>query len=141
MYLHGTLIKQSESGERTTEEHCLWRYEPYGDFWEKLDVEMPSGSIGICALGDTLYAVGGEYWTTEEESGEEDEDAVPGEDAEPDGDAGSGDDAAQNTCLKFYKIDLSGGKGKEIKSDIDASYDGMYSTIEPSTDKLYIFLQ
>ena len=159
LYLHGTLIKQSESGERTTEEYCLWRYEPYGDFWEKLDVEMPSGSIGICALGDTLYAVGGEYWTTEEESGEEDEDAasdaatepdgeavsgedaVPGEDAEPDGDAGSGDDAAQNTCLKFYKIDLSGGKGKEIKSDIDASYDGMYSKIEPSTDKLYIFLQ
>ena len=71
LYLCGvSRTKNEENGIK--DETCLWRYEPYGDFWEKLDVKLPDASIGICALGDTLYAVDGFYYnTSEEESGEE----------------------------------------------------------------------
>ena len=71
LYLCG--VSRTKNNEnRIKDETCLWRYEPYGDFWEKLDVKLPDASIGICALGDTLYAVDGFYYnTSEEESGEE----------------------------------------------------------------------
>lgn len=58
LYLCGTCQNQKESGE-VEEESCLWRYEPYGDFWERVDVAIPFGCGGICALGDMIYVFGG----------------------------------------------------------------------------------
>jgi hypothetical protein len=48
-----------EGEEEEGEKAGLWRYEPYGDTWEKLDVDVPLGSGGICAVNDTLLVIGG----------------------------------------------------------------------------------
>ena len=107
LYLCGvSRTKNEENGIK--DETCLWRYEPYGDFWEKLDVKLPDASIGICALGDTLYAVDGFYYnTSEENSGAEDgttaiesneefaEDAAQGVSEAPAESEAQGDNAAQ----------------------------------------------
>ncbi|MDO5455921.1 MAG: S8 family serine peptidase, partial [Eubacteriales bacterium] len=58
LYLYGSAAIPDEDGGIKDKEY-LWRYEPYGDFWEKLDIDMPGASAGICVLGDALFAVGG----------------------------------------------------------------------------------
>ena len=58
LYLYGSCnLKEGE--EEEGEKAGLWRYEPYGDTWEKLDVDVPLGSGGICAVNDTLLVIGG----------------------------------------------------------------------------------
>ena len=151
LYMYGTASVPSADG-RTGEESCLWRYEPEGDRWEKMRVEMPSSCTGICVLGDMLFAADGQYWP-KEESEPEDEFAGLGESsdlgesaaeseiaAEVEGEVPEEDADAQTVeGMKFYKIDPEGEKGIEVSSDMDRSVDGVYAKIAVTNDKIYIY--
>ncbi len=102
LYLYGET--KEDRNDSVIEKSCLWRYEPYGDFWEKLDVEMPGASIGICALGDSLYAVDGYFYgSPDEEGGAEDGSTALesneefADDTAQDGSEAQADDAAQGS--------------------------------------------
>ena len=176
LYLYGET--REDKNDSVIEKSCLWRYEPYGDFWEKLDVEMPGASVGICALGDSLYAVDGYFYgSPDEESGAEDgstalesneefADAAQGssevqaDNAAQGGSEVQADNAAQGSSgvqaenaaqsgsegsaaggMKFYKIDLTGGRVTEISSDINFSYDATCGKLGTSREKIYIYLK
>ena len=142
LYLCG--VSRTKNNEnRIKDETCLWRYEPYGDFWEKLDVKLPDASIGICALGDTLYAVDGFYYnTSEEESGAEEGTTALESIEESAEDAAQGiDEETADSGIKFYKIDLTGKSVTEIGSDIDFAYDATSGKLGTSRDKIYIYLK
>ena len=155
LYLYGSEDIPSEDGG-IGDEPCLWRYEPYGDFWEKLDIDMPKASAGICALGDTLFAVGG-YLPEEESEVEEEmfvqesgEGLTDGADAVSDSSEGVADDEDSapdrsdeqpGDSLKFFRIDLAGASVAEVSSDIGSSYEYVYGKIATSRSKLYIYLQ
>ena len=112
LYLCGTFFHTNEDGD-IIEEQSLWRYEPYGDFWEKLDIAMPGGSAGICAMGDTLFAVGG---------------VLPGE-----------GETAEESSITFYKIDPSGAGATPVSSDIDPNLDFVNCKITADGDRVYIY--
>ena len=112
LYMCGTSFHEDENGD-IIEEQSLWRYEPYGDFWEKLDIAMPGGSAGICVLGDTLFAVGG---------------VLPGE-----------EETVEEGCITFYKIDPSGAGTTPVSSDIAPNLDYVNCKIAAGGDRIYIY--
>lgn len=111
LYLFGTYQYDGEDGE-TKEKGGLWRYEPYGDSWERLEVSVPNGSCGICALHDTLWAVGGVNF-----------------------DAGEEDDFKTH----IYKIDLLSNTSTRIGGNLPEYVDITNAKITTSKDRLYIY--
>ena len=119
LYLYGSRKYEDEEGEELTD-NCLWRYEPYGDFWEALDIPMPTGSDGICALGEDLLLVGGSVYDTK----------LKGAPAGEEGIYESG----------FYKVDLAGGELIRVGGDFPANLTTLNMKLAASKDKIYMFM-
>ena len=119
LYLYGSCKEKDESGEETVKE-CLWRYEPYGDFWEALDILMPIGSDGICVLGEDIFLVGGSIFNVK----------LEGAPANEEGNYESG----------FYKVDLAGGELIRVGGDFPANLTTLNMKLAASKDKIYMFM-
>ena len=117
LYLYGSFRSADEAGENE-DKGCLWRYEPYGDFWERLEIPMPNNAKGICALGDELFVVGGSVYNMQLEGAPADEEGVY--------DTG------------FYKADLARGALVRVGGKLpdDAAMDNL--KITASKDRMYI---
>ncbi|MBQ9033961.1 MAG: S8 family serine peptidase [Lachnospiraceae bacterium] len=145
LYLYGQRAVKGEDGSIMTKA-CLWRYEPYGDFWEKLNVEMPSASAGIVALGDTLIAVDG-YYAVPEDGGEAGEDeaaadeSVVDESAEEEAQGGLEDVLAVDEATAEEPVVDEAAEGEpqdglEDDSDEDVPKENMkFYKIDPSSPR------
>ena len=120
LYLCGSCNYKDEDGEDANKS-CLWSYEPYGDFWEQLDILMPTGSGGICVLHDELFVVDGNVF------GEELEGAAPNSD----GDYMSG----------FYKVDLAGSRLIRVEGKLPNRFSSIEMKLAASKDRIYIYGQ
>ena len=120
LYLYGSFRDTEEAGENAGKE-CLWRYEPYGDFWERLEIPMPNSAKGICALGDELFVVGGSVYDIQLEGAPADNEGVY--------DAG------------FYKVDLARGALVRVGGRLpdDAAMDTM--KITAGRNRMYIYAE
>lgn len=120
LYLYGSFRDTEEAGENAGKE-CLWRYEPYGDFWERLEIPMPNSAKGICALGDELFVVGGSVYDMQLEGAPADNEGVY--------DAG------------FYKVDLARGALVRVGGRLpdDAAMDTM--KITAGRNRMYIYAE
>ena len=125
LYLFGFRNDVDEEGEEVSRP-CLWRYEPYGDFWEKLEILMPNGAGGICVLQGELFAVDGNVYG-EDLGGAQLEGDAPDED----GGYTSG----------FYKVDLTGGALIRVKGELPDGFSSVNMKLTCSKDKLYIYAQ
>lgn len=124
LYLCGSYESTDENGEETGDA-ALWRYEPYGDFWERLEIDMPTGVCGICALKDTLFAAGVIFTDAE--------DAEDAEDSEED------EGGEEEYSLGFYRIDLTGRKTSPVSGRLPAVLDGSQLILAPSSEYIYVY--
>ena len=118
LYLYGNCKYVDEEGEEAVR-NCLWRYEPYGDFWEALEIPVPMGSDGICALGEDLFLVGGTVYDLKLEGAPANEEGV----------YESG----------FYKVDLAKGALIRVGGDILENLTTVDLKLTAGKDKMYIF--
>lgn len=125
LYLCGSCNYKDEDGEDANKS-CLWSYEPYGDFWEQLDILMPTGSGGICVLHDELFVVDGNVFG-EELEGAKLEGAAPNSD----GDYMSG----------FYKVDLAGSRLIRVEGKLPNRFSSIEMKLAASKDRIYIYGQ
>ena len=120
LYLYGTHLSTDEAGLDVSR-GCLWRYEPYGDFWEQLEIPMPDNAKGICALGDELFVVGGSVYDMQLEGAPADNDGAY--------DAG------------FYKADLARGALVRVSGKLpdDAAMDNL--KVSAGRNRMYIYAE
>ena len=120
LYLYGTHLSTDEAGLDVSR-GCLWRYEPYGDFWEQLEIPMPDNAKGICALGDELFVVGGSVYDMQLEGAPADNDGAY--------DAG------------FYKADLARGALVRVGGKLpdDAAMDNL--KVSAGRNRMYIYAE
>ncbi|MCR5810079.1 MAG: S8 family serine peptidase [Lachnospiraceae bacterium] len=120
LYLYGSFRSADETGENE-DKGCLWRYEPYGDFWERLEIPMPNNAKGICALGDELFVVGGSVYNMQLEGAPADDEGVY--------DTG------------FYKADLARGALVRVGGKLpdDAAMDSL--KITAGKNRMYIYAE
>ena len=120
LYLYGIHLSTDESGLNVSR-GCLWRYEPYGDFWEQLEIPLPDNAEGICALGDELFVVGGSVYDMQ----------LEGAPADSDGAYNAG----------FYKADLARGALVRVGGKLpdDAAMENL--KITAGRNRMYIYAE
>ena len=118
LYLYGVVNYKDENGEDATRP-CLWRYEPYGDFWEQLQITMPVGAGGICTLGENLFVIGG--YVIE---------------PEPEGEAGDQEDSFMPG---IYKADVARGALVKLGGNLPANCSTIGMKLAAGKDKIYIY--
>ena len=120
LYLYGTHLLTDEAGLDASK-GCLWRYEPYGDFWEQLEIPMPNGAEGICALGDELFVVGGNVF-----------------DAQLEGAPADGDGAYNGG---FYKADLARGALVRVEGKLPEDAAMVNTKAAAGKNRMYIYAE
>ena len=120
LYLYGTHLLTDEAGLDASK-GCLWRYEPYGDFWEQLEIPMPNGAEGICALGDELFVVGGNVF-----------------DAQLEGAPADGDGAYNGG---FYKADLARGALVRVEGKLHEDAAMVNTKAAAGKNRMYIYAE
>ena len=118
LYLYGVVNYKDENGEDASKT-CLWRYEPYGDFWEQLQITMPVGAGGICTLGENLFVIGG--YVIE---------------PEPEGEAGDQEDSFMPG---IYKADVARGALVKLGGNLPANCLTIGMKLTAGEDRIYIY--
>ena len=99
----------------------MWRYEPYGDFWEQLEIPLPDNAEGICALGDELFVVGGSVYDMQ----------LEGAPADSDGAYNAG----------FYKADLARGALVRVGGKLPEDAAMVNTKVAAGKDRMYIYAE
>ena len=120
LYLYGIHHSTDESGLDVSR-GCLWRYEPYGDFWEQLEIPLPDNAEGICALGDELFVVGGSVYDMQ----------LEGAPADSDGAYNAG----------FYKADLARGALVRVGGKLPEDAAMVNTKVAAGKDRMYIYAE
>ena len=120
LYLYGIHHSTDESGLDVSR-GCLWRYEPYGDFWEQLEIPLPDNAEGICALGDELFVVGGNVYDMQ----------LEGAPADSDGAYNAG----------FYKADLARGALVRVGGKLPEDAAMVNTKVAAGKDRMYIYAE
>ena len=120
LYLYGIHHSTDESGLDVSS-GCLWRYEPYGDFWEQLEIPLPDNAEGICALGDELFVVGGSVYDMQ----------LEGAPADSDGAYNAG----------FYKADLARGALVRVGGKLPEDAAMVNTKVAAGKDRMYIYAE
>ena len=120
LYLYGIHLSTDESGLNVSR-GCLWRYEPYGDFWEQLEIPLPDNAEGICALGDELFVVGGSVYDMQ----------LEGAPADSDGAYSAG----------FYKADLARGALVRVGGKLPDDAAMVNTKVASGKDRMYIYAE
>ena len=120
LYLYGIHLSTDESGLNVSR-GCLWRYEPYGDFWEQLEIPLPDNAEGICALGDELFVVGGSVYDMQ----------LEGAPADSDGAYNAG----------FYKADLARGALVRVGGKLPDDAAMVNTKVAAGKDRMYIYAE
>lgn len=120
LYLYGVHLSTDEAGLNVSR-GCLWRYEPYGDFWEELEIPLPDNAEGICALGDELFVVGGSVYDMQLEGAPADSDGVYN--------------------FGFYKADLARGALVRVGGKLPEDAAMVNTKVAAGKDRMYIYAE
>lgn len=120
LYLYGIHHSTDESGLDVSS-GCLWRYEPYGDFWEQLEIPLPDNAEGICTLGDELFVVGGSVYDMQLEGAPADSDGVYN--------------------FGFYKADLARGALVRVGGKLPEDAAMVNTKVAAGKDRMYIYAE